>query len=71
MNTTYKLKIDESFVGPSKVIMLQPLKQCAQCQKIWRRVPAVAIQNEMGYWWNCNCDTTMFWSLNQNNNFSV
>ena len=34
-------------------------KKCA-CGNVWRDVPAHAVKNSTGFWWQCPCKSTMF-----------
>ena len=34
-------------------------KECS-CGKRWDRVPRDHVRNDMGFWWNCGCRSTLF-----------
>lgn len=54
----YMLKQDETFV--TKDIFIPIPKNCGKCAKPWSIIPAIAVNTEVGYWWNCECGSTVF-----------
>lgn len=43
-----------------RIIKLQEKKVCNCCGKIHTHIPVDAKSNEMGHFWNCSCDSTLF-----------
>lgn len=59
MHSTYKLKPEQTFIGAGRVVLTRPRKTCPTCGKTWVRVPAYAVDNGDGLWWNCACKSTL------------
>lgn len=37
------------------------MKTCACCGKSYANKPQGGMEDELGYFWNCSCNSTLFW----------